>query len=235
MRTRVAVSLLACLLLLGLAPSVLAQSSGASNKSESKKNDKDKKSDKEKAEELDKKLSELDVEEVEKVEELKPKLKKAKILKTQAKTDGDNAVEGGVEGGGKRGPVGGLLLSSKLHTSNSANTDTTGEVAVGRPQVLGFLDKNDIRRVVMSNRAAVKACYERELSRNSNLAGLVRVKFTIGKTGKVVAAYVKTNELSPSKVDKCLTAEILTWQFPAPKRGGIVIVNYPFNFTSTHK
>jgi hypothetical protein len=34
------------------------------------------------------------------------------------------------------------------------------------------------------------------------------------------------------KVDHCVCREIRSWEFPKPLGGGIVIVSYPFNFTS---
>ena len=102
----------------------------------------------------------------------------------------------------------------------------------GTPEVMGTLDRSIIRRVVRQYRNEIRYCYERELQKNPKLAGVVKVKFTISGTGSVISALVSSTTLKNARVERCVTNKVRHWVFPAPKEGGIVIVNYPFNFRS---
>jgi TonB family protein len=105
------------------------------------------------------------------------------------------------------------------------------QVVPQRPDVTGSLDKEIIRRVVRQHRREIKFCYEQELQRNPELSGQVKVKFTISPSGDVVSAIVTESTLANRKVEQCMQGKIRRWNFPAPKGGGIVEVNYPFNFS----
>jgi pSer/pThr/pTyr-binding forkhead associated (FHA) protein len=105
------------------------------------------------------------------------------------------------------------------------------QVVPGRPVVTGSLDKEIIRRVIRKHRREIAFCYEKELQKNKNLAGRIKVKFTISGTGDVIAAMVRSSTLKNRAVESCVTSKIRRWVFPEPKGGGIVVVNYPFNFS----
>lgn len=105
-------------------------------------------------------------------------------------------------------------------------------IVPGRPTIRGSLDKEIIRRVVRQHRNEIRYCYEKQLQKNAKLAGQVKVKFTIAGTGRVISAIVSSSTLKNSSVEGCMTRKIRRWVFPEPKGGGIVIVNYPFNFSS---
>ncbi len=106
------------------------------------------------------------------------------------------------------------------------------KIVPGRPTVQGSLDKAIIRRVVRQNRRAIKYCYEKELQKNKNLAGTVKIKFTISASGSVISSRVSSTTLKNKKVERCMAGKVKRWVFPEPKGGGIVIVNYPFNLKS---
>jgi hypothetical protein len=74
----------------------------------------------------------------------------------------------------------------------------------------------------------VRACYDKALVENPNLTGRVIIKFTIAGSGKVVAAVVQETTLNHPQVERCMADATLTWLFPKPQGGGIVIVSYPF-------
>jgi TonB family protein len=105
-----------------------------------------------------------------------------------------------------------------------------GEVIWRPPVVEGSLDREIIQRVVRANRRAIKACYEAELTKNSKLAGEVRVKFTVSPTGRVIASVVERSTLKNAAVESCMNNRIRRWVFPEPKGGQMVIVKYPFRF-----
>lgn len=100
------------------------------------------------------------------------------------------------------------------------------------PQVMGSLDKKIIQRVVRQHRNEIRFCYEKELQKNPKLAGEVKVQFTITGSGSVSVALVKGSTLKNAAVEQCLAGKIRRWVFPAPTNNGIVIVNYPFRFST---
>ncbi|HOX46366.1 MAG TPA: AgmX/PglI C-terminal domain-containing protein [Myxococcota bacterium] len=103
-------------------------------------------------------------------------------------------------------------------------------ISVGKPIIMGSLSMEIIRRVIQSHRDQIKYCYSQELTRNPNLNGKVSIKFTISEKGYVTQATVAGTTMNNASVERCLCQKILTWKFPEPKGGGIVIVNYPFIF-----
>ncbi|MBW2276158.1 MAG: AgmX/PglI C-terminal domain-containing protein [Deltaproteobacteria bacterium] len=105
----------------------------------------------------------------------------------------------------------------------------------GSPMVKGSLPKETIRRVVQRHINQVKFCYEMGLARDSSLAGRVSVKFIISSTGAVQLAAIASSTLGDSDVESCIAQSVRRWKFPQPEGGGIVIVTYPFNFTSADK
>ena len=107
-----------------------------------------------------------------------------------------------------------------------------GPDAAGAP-VKGTLDKDIIRNVIKGHISEVKRCYESELLKNSSLAGKVMVRFTVGREGKVVESKVEESTLANPVAEKCITDAVLSWEFPKPKGGGVVVVSYPFVLATT--
>ena len=106
------------------------------------------------------------------------------------------------------------------------------EVVPRDPGVQGALDKEIIRKVVRQHRREVKYCYEQQLQKNPELSGQVVIRFTISPTGDVVNAVVEKTTLNSTAVEQCMKGKIRHWAFPQPKGGGLVKVNYPFNFAA---
>jgi len=100
-------------------------------------------------------------------------------------------------------------------------------IIVGRAEVTGALDKEVIRRVIRRHINQWRYCYERELQANPNLWGRVVVRFTIAPTGQVVASEAVESTVGNAAVDRCMAQAVRRWQFPKPKGGGVVVVNYP--------
>ncbi len=100
------------------------------------------------------------------------------------------------------------------------------------PKLHGWLDKEIIRLIIRQYGNELRYCYEVELQKNPKLAGEVTVKFTISGTGSVTESMVVASTLNHAEVEACVIHNILTWQFPPPKNGGIVMVTYPFRFSS---
>ncbi len=96
--------------------------------------------------------------------------------------------------------------------------------------VAGPYNKDDIQRVVRMNLARFRHCYELVLMQDPTASALADVRFTIGPKGTVIDAQVSLRKQSNPRLEACLDKTIRGLRFPAPTGGGVVTVNYPFNF-----
>jgi len=108
-----------------------------------------------------------------------------------------------------------------------------GEIGLGpgKPEVVGSIDPELIRKVVHEHRAQIRTCYETQLTTRPNLAGKLVSAWTIDPAGAVTEAHTQESTLRDRAVETCVAAKIKTWRFPIPKGGGEVFVTYPFIFT----
>jgi len=105
------------------------------------------------------------------------------------------------------------------------------EILPGMVTSNGGLDKEIIRRIVRRHLNQVKYCYEQGLARQPKLDGRVVVKFTIAGTGQVLASFIQSSTLNAPAVEMCVANAVKRWEFPAPEKGGIAFVSYPFQFS----
>ena len=64
------------------------------------------------------------------------------------------------------------------------------------------------------------------------LGGNVTVKFVIGADGSVGSATTRITTLNNAAFESCINGRFMRMNFPKPSGGGIVIVSYPFIFSS---
>lgn len=76
----------------------------------------------------------------------------------------------------------------------------------------------------------IKSCYENALRRNRNLAGKLTVTFVVGPDGRVKSSFIKKSTITDSIMEECILNVVNRWEFPKPKGGKEVTVNYPFSF-----
>jgi len=103
--------------------------------------------------------------------------------------------------------------------------------------VLGGMDPDVIRRILIDHIPQFRYCYQQELDKaQSAFNGVVRLDFIIGASGHVSRASVESasNGL-PSKVKGCVVSVLKGIKFPEPRGGGMVEVNQPFNFYPKRK
>jgi TonB family protein len=117
--------------------------------------------------------------------------------------------------------------AGKLRTHKTITPDVLPGVA----SVRGTLDKDIIRRIVRRHINEVKYCYDQALARQPKLDGRMVAQFTIAGSGQVLASVVASSTLGSPTVEMCVTKAIMRWQFPAPDKGGLAIVSYPFQFS----
>jgi hypothetical protein len=114
----------------------------------------------------------------------------------------------------------------------SRRVDTEIVLADEKPIAVGSLPPELIAQVIKDNRNGFRYCYERNLQVEKDLAGMVKLFFIIGPTGKVTSASVKEATLKNAAVQECMLTRMRSLVFPVPRGGGVVIVTYPFVFTS---
>ncbi len=94
------------------------------------------------------------------------------------------------------------------------------------------LTRDEVRLVVRAKLAQVRACFDEGLALDPTLGGLIELRFTITAEGRVRDASLVVDGLSEKRVGECLLERVATWQFPRPRGGAELTVEYPFNFTS---
>jgi len=148
----------------------------------------------------------------------------------------DDKPGGGPKGDFKGGQPGGLDTGG-MRTATLCSGDNCGGIPVDvtplGPKKIdeeSTLTAKDIDEVIHAARGLLTRCYQREVNRDSSLAGTVQVKFEIRADGKVTNAKVTASTVRSEAVSDCLTRSIGILKFPAKGRA---IVNYPFVF-ATH-
>ncbi|MCK6548944.1 TonB family protein [Myxococcota bacterium] len=158
---------------------------------------------------------------------------------------GDTAGVGGLATRGT-GPGGGgdaIGIGGLASHGNGRGDDGYADVALegrreakirpGRTILVGALGHEEVARVIRRSLSRFKFCYERELSRDPNLAGKIAVAFTIDPLGHVTDVKIEASSLDDDAVERCVTAVMRSLEMPKPRGGGVVHVTYPFVFAST--
>jgi len=103
-------------------------------------------------------------------------------------------------------------------------------VSIGQPNAEGDLDKAIIRRYIKRNLQKIQYCYEKQLLAKPTLAGTVQAQFFITPNGTVASS---SGTGVDDAVSSCVADVIKNIEFPKPKGGGGVRVNYPFTYHSS--
>lgn len=120
-----------------------------------------------------------------------------------------------------------LLLAMPAEVAATGRTAAVPTVSIGQPNAQGDLDKAIIRRYIKRNLQKIQYCYEKELLGKPNLSGTVMTNFLISPQGTVTQS---TGSGVDPVVASCVAEVIRSIEFPKPKGGGNVQVNYPFIF-----
>ena len=121
----------------------------------------------------------------------------------------------------------------KLDPADADRRGRTGPVptvSIGQPNAQGDLDKAIIRRYIKRNVQKIQYCYEKQLLAKPTLSGTVQAQFFITPNGTVASS--SGSGVDP-EVASCVAEVIKNIEFPKPKGGGGVQVNYPFIFHSS--
>lgn len=161
-------------------------------------------------------------------------------------TEGLALSGGGTGGGGTKNSYGGLGaqgqglgrvgtgLDAQGTGANLIGGRTRVAIRSGGPEeavVMGAIDAAAVEAALLAHKDEFRLCYEREINAgNPNLTGRVGTSFVIGTRGRVTRAGVLSSTLRNPNAERCILAVIRRIQFPVPKGGGVVQVNYPFKF-----
>lgn len=103
-------------------------------------------------------------------------------------------------------------------------------VLMGRVKVSGGLDVATIRRMIRRRLLELKYCYASVgLPSNPRLQGLVKVAFTIARTGIVGSVAITQTTLKHGGTERCVQSAVRRWRFPKPE-GQMPFVTQTFRF-----
>lgn len=145
-------------------------------------------------------------------------LEKAKILTNVGSLTGaDTGIIGSSKGSEGLSQKGAIVLS-------------------GMPEetvILGSMDPNLIRQILLGHLAQFRYCYQNELETSAkpkDLSGVVHLNFSINSQGNVHNMKIGGDQNITREVKNCVGGVLKDIQFPPPKGGGIVEVKQPMNF-----
>lgn len=136
---------------------------------------------------------------------------------------------------GQVGSVSGAVDGKLDRTKGTGGIFDKGNIyTAGLPYktvVLGGLDPDVIRQILIANIPQFRGCYQSELNRqNRAFDGRVLLNFVIGASGYVSKATVGSMSTLPVPVKNCVVNVLKGIKFPKPLGGGRVEVKQPFNF-----
>jgi hypothetical protein len=99
------------------------------------------------------------------------------------------------------------------------------------PVILGALDKKAMDDVVWSHAGDIRACVKDNAASGAARGGLLAVKFTVAKDGRVDGAQVRTSTVGSPTVEQCVVDRFESMEFRSPKGGGSVIATYSMILT----
>lgn len=129
------------------------------------------------------------------------------------------------------GAASGALGDSKGAEGLSAKRAIYTAGIPGETVVLGSMDPDVIRRILLEHLPQFRYCYQRELEKTGvEASGAIKLNFTIGASGHVAQAGIDGASALSSDVKKCVVGVLKGINFPEPMGGGTVEVKQPMNF-----
>ena len=103
------------------------------------------------------------------------------------------------------------------------------------PVTLGAMSRSSIDDGIRDVLPDIRRCYQEALEVVPGLEGRVVVKFTIkelDEAGRVIKVSIKDADFDDVPMEDCILDVVESVEFDPPTGGGIVIVSYPFDFSS---
>jgi hypothetical protein len=145
---------------------------------------------------------------------------------TNTPRPGASATSEGTISYGNTGLVGSGGSTSRAERSlySASRIPRVPTVRQARPEVVGALDEDLIRRTVQTHIREVRRCYDKVLDRDPNAKGRVEIAFEIDGKGKVPAATVHESTMKDPAGGECIAAAVAGWKFPKPRTGTVKVV-----------
>ena len=127
-----------------------------------------------------------------------------------------------------------ITLSTLTILSLLAACDSLPEPSSDTPDdgtLLGALDSAEIDEVIGAALPDLRRCYQHTLNQGSSADGTLVAKLLIENDGSTVASMIDAGAFEDDFL-ACLEERLEKLTFPEPRGGGIVIVRYPFSFSS---
>ena len=83
------------------------------------------------------------------------------------------------------------------------------------PDIVGYLDKRMVQRIVRLHENEIRYCYETALRKDKTLQGMMVTTFVILRDGSVEKALIKESTINNHEVEQCVIDHIEEWEFPA--------------------
>jgi len=146
-----------------------------------------------------------------------------------ARRDADSAglrAGGGGDGAASTGELGkaGAGTGGKV---DKKKTEIKGKVKASGAEIAGAQDTKSIQSKIRRYNGRIKACYERELKTNPDLAGKIRVAWEIDTSGRVSGVDVVSNSTGNSELASCVKKEVKKFRF-GDQDDDIVVEGYNF-------
>ncbi|MCX6126056.1 MAG: AgmX/PglI C-terminal domain-containing protein [Proteobacteria bacterium] len=147
---------------------------------------------------------------------------------------GDGSGQGGSGGFGGSGGGAGFGKGGPGSGAGGGGAGGHGRANVtipaGDPGVSGGLTAQEIMAVIRAHLNEIRHCYEQLLQRSPSASGKIAVEFVVALSGNVASVRVNEATLNDVGMRGCVTGRIQRWDFPKPRGGQPVTVNYPFVF-----
>lgn len=146
-----------------------------------------------------------------------------------ARRDADSAgLRGG--GGGDGAASTGELGKAGAGTGGAVakkKTEIKGKVKASGAEIAGAADTKSIQGKIRRYNGRIKACYEKELKTNPDLAGKLRVAWEIDTSGRVSEVDVISNSTGNAELAACIKREVKKFRF-GDQEDDIVVEGYNF-------
>lgn len=135
--------------------------------------------------------------------------------------------------GSLTGATTGVLGNSKGAEGLSAKKAIYTAGIPSQTIVLGSMDPDVIRRILLDHLPQFRYCYQKELERaGSDISGTLPMNFVIGASGHVTKAGIDGAPRIPADIKRCVVGVLKGIVFPEPMGGGVVEVNQPLNLNA---
>jgi hypothetical protein len=146
-----------------------------------------------------------------------------------ARLDADSAglrSGGGGDGAASTGELGkaGAGTGGKVEKKR---TEIKGKVKASGAEIAGASDTKSIQSKIRRYNGRIKACYERELKSNPDLAGKIRVAWEIDTSGRVKLVEILSNTTGNSELATCVKKEVKKFRF-GDQEDDIIVEGYNF-------